>query len=758
MSILLPDDEFYPHEFMDLMFADKEAESAKGIPDRRYYGDLRDIKPGTLVEYILQRHLAERAGPHFDVRMGDQKGLFSWATRKPLPGPGGRTLLIQQPMHSYKYKDFEGTIPAGKYGAGRVQKQDEGQILVTDISPTAIHFTMAHKRYPERFVMVRPQNWKDKDWLLINKTPTQGLPYEKVRYKKIPAEDVDNYINQMKGGDTVEAKIDGASSLIKLLKDGVEVVSYRQSKETGRPIVYTEKMLGGLPKMNIPPELVGTVLKGEMYGVKEKEDYQHGAIPPQELGGILNSSLAKAIKDQQSRKIQLKNMVYDIQQLGSKHVDWHKTPRLDRRKMIEQVLQHLPQDKFHISQAATTQDEARQLWGDIRGGKHPLTTEGVVAWPQSGPPLKSKIVEDSDVHITGTFPGEGRLSNAGIGGFTYALEPGGATVGRVGTGLSDELRRSAYAGGSDAYIGRVARIRSQNQLPSGAYRAPALIALHEDYPQAKAANTIEQPGNLPKAWLITGNPYYTEGAQKAQADKFYSGVQSYLESQGYEVGRHRGDPYTSPDAGDLWVGHSRGTDRLRFAPPGTRTVSLDAYEDENDYRQQLQHLLQQRGLTRLSDLPVEDRPLPPAQHYTFNKAMQKALTKSASVLVEPYMGVSLAELAELGICLAKEGSTVCEELLEELVDIQKDASFLGKGFQQEPIGWQSTRSPVQNILDYLYRVHGRGKRLVSQAYNTRDWQAHLSPNPRQAGLNNMMNDLNKVNPIITDPVDRFLYG
>jgi hypothetical protein len=35
----------------------------------------------------------------------------------------------------------------------------------------------------------------------------------------------------------------------------------------------------------------------------------------------------------------------------------------------------------------------------------------------------------------------------------------------------------------EAFVGRVARIHSQEQFPSGAWRAPALIALHEDYPR-----------------------------------------------------------------------------------------------------------------------------------------------------------------------------------------------------------------------------------------------------------------------------------
>lgn len=506
----------------------KLGEYAKGIPDKRYFRPINQLQEGQLADYLVQQHNAYRAGPHKDIRFGDEKGLYSWATRKPLPTPGQRTALFEQPTHSHKYLGWEGEIPRGQYGGGTVKVEDQGKILVTGVKPDAIHFTLAHKRFPERFVMVKPKGWKQpKSWLLINKTPIAGLPYEKVRYQKIPAQDVENYIDKMQKGDTFEAKIDGASSLIKLLKDGVEVTSYRQSKETGRPILYTEKLFDGLPKLDIPPELVGTVLKGELYGSRVSQGVRNrlsdarsqiaapdsrgygdlealsannggaGAattervIPPQELGGILNSTLARAIEDKRSRGIKLKNMVYDIQQIGKKPVDWHKTNRPDRRKLIEQVLGYLPQDTFHISPAAETPDDARKLWMDIQQGTHPLTHEGVVMWPHGGPPMKSKLTEDTDVHITGTYPGEGKYTGSGIGGFTYALEPGGPTVGRVGTGLSDQLRQEAFSS-PDVWSGRVARIRSQEQLPSGAYRAPAFLAFHEDYPTKTSSVLVQE--------------------------------------------------------------------------------------------------------------------------------------------------------------------------------------------------------------------------------------------------------------------------
>ena len=476
-------------------------QSALGIPDRADVGDLAKLPPG-LVDFVIQYHQARRAGPHFDVRFGTPgTGLFSWATRHALPEPGFRRALFRQPLHSHDYGSFEGNLPVGGYGAGQVKIHRKGQVLVTKIKPGLVEFTTADKRHPERFKLLRPAGWKDDDWLLINTTPRKGLPYDKIHYKKIDGTQVDSAIDKMQQGDSIEAKIDGASSLVKLLEKGVEITSYRTSKE-GRPIVHTERVFHGRPEVaNIPKELVGTVLKGELYGQGPE-----GVIPAQELGGLLNAALGKSIGQQKERGIQLRDMIYDIEQLGSQPIDINQVPRAERRRMMEQVIEHLngadglmpereaqqPDRVFHLSKAVEDPEKARQLWTQIQAGKHPLTSEGIVGHPAVGRPWKGKITEESDVHVTGVFPGEGRLAGEAAGGFEYALEPGGPTVGKVGTGVSDEVRRALWAD-PEAYIGRIAKIRAQEQFPSGAYRAPVFRSWHEDYPLATKEGEVQGP-------------------------------------------------------------------------------------------------------------------------------------------------------------------------------------------------------------------------------------------------------------------------
>lgn len=454
----------------------QEKTAVRGIPDPRYFGDLEQFGVNELIDMVVQRHKAQRAGEHFDYRIGTPKtGLLSWSMKPPrMPGPGEKRFVRQQPVHAHQYGKFQGTLGRG-YGKGEVRREQSGKVLVTKASPTKIEFTVATTGVPERFVLMKPEKWGPREWLLINTTPTKPLPYKKTRYKKLRPEEVEPYIDQMQEGTSVQAKLDGAAALIKLMKGGAEILSYRVSKRTGAPIVHTEKMFGGRPQFDVPKKYEGTVLKGEMYA--QKDDKVAG---PQELGGILNATIEHALEKQKERG-DLRSMVYDIQQLGKQPVDPDKVQYADRRKLLEEVMPFLPKDKFHISEEVTDPEKAKQLWRDIIGGRHPMTHEGVVIHPPTGSPIKAKQQEESDVHITDIFPGRGKYRGTAAGGFGYSLAAGGPRVGEVGSGLTDELRRQLYAD-PEAYIGRVARIRGQEQHPSGAWRTPALIALHEDYP------------------------------------------------------------------------------------------------------------------------------------------------------------------------------------------------------------------------------------------------------------------------------------
>ena len=96
--------------------------SAPGLPDRSNYGDISRLQPGLIATLVRQRHDAARAGVHEDFRIGTPAGLYSWAVPKFIPEVENlKRLAVQQPVHQWDYKDFQGRLGRG-YGKGLVSK------------------------------------------------------------------------------------------------------------------------------------------------------------------------------------------------------------------------------------------------------------------------------------------------------------------------------------------------------------------------------------------------------------------------------------------------------------------------------------------------------------------------------------------------------------------------------------------------------------------------------------------------------------
>jgi hypothetical protein len=96
---------------------------------------------------------------------------------------------------------------------------------------------------------------------------------------------------------------------------------------------------------------------------------------------------------------------------------------------------------------------------------------------------------------------------------------------------------------------------------------------------------VKSSAKKPLAVIVTGNPKYIEMPSiKPMADKFYGQIKQMLEARGFEVKFDPGAEYTSPDENAaVWIAHSRGIDRLQYAPPGVKTIALQTKDHVNQY-------------------------------------------------------------------------------------------------------------------------------------------------------------------------------
>lgn len=455
---------------------------APGIPDKEDFGSLTEL--GKSDKNILTKslHEANKAGPHIDIRVGNPaSGLLSWATKNEPPKvPGAAIDLFQQPKHSYEYKDFSGKIESG-YGAGYVHPAKQYPILIDALSDNHLDFAIDMGGGISRYKLIRSKK-EDKLWHLINISPNPKLP-PKLKYKTINEEAAKKLISFVgKTIESVQPKIDGALGMVVIRKGKLEVFSHRISKVTGRPILHTERLFSGIPKIeNLDPELNDTVLLTEIYAVQKGPDGKERVLRPEELSGLLNSKFYKTIEDAKKQNIEFRFYVFDALKLVKNKEDdypeWYNQPYSGRVEYINKVLKFLPKS-FHGPIEAKDSQTAAQLLETIRKRMHPLTQEGVVFFPKSGVPYKYKLTSEKDFYIVGFEPGEGKYSGSGVGAILYSDKPDGKPIGKIGTGIPDSLRKEFFEN-PDEYIGRKIRVGYLEELGSGKLRNPVFKGLAE---------------------------------------------------------------------------------------------------------------------------------------------------------------------------------------------------------------------------------------------------------------------------------------
>lgn len=118
--------------------------------------------------YVIQKHQASHL--HYDLRLEENGVLKSWAIPKDPPEEEGvRRLAVETEDHPLGYEEFEGVIPEGEYGAGRVEIWDKGTYQVEETTPSKRVILIKGRVLIGRYALIKlkPENSADKNWLFF---------------------------------------------------------------------------------------------------------------------------------------------------------------------------------------------------------------------------------------------------------------------------------------------------------------------------------------------------------------------------------------------------------------------------------------------------------------------------------------------------------------------------------------------------------------------------------------------------------------
>jgi len=137
---------------------------------------------GKQLLFVIQKHAASHL--HYDFRLEVDGVLKSWAIPKgPTLDPTIKRLAMMVEDHPYDYKDFEGIIPAGNYGAGKVIIWDQGtyhsyetedreeseKIIKRQLHQGDVKFVLNGEKLQGKFALVKIKSDEKNTWLFIKK-------------------------------------------------------------------------------------------------------------------------------------------------------------------------------------------------------------------------------------------------------------------------------------------------------------------------------------------------------------------------------------------------------------------------------------------------------------------------------------------------------------------------------------------------------------------------------------------------------------
>jgi bifunctional non-homologous end joining protein LigD len=391
-----------------------------------------DGAPSDGQRYVIQEHHATRL--HWDLRLEHGGVAVSWAIPNGLPeAPKDNRLAVRTEDHPLEYLEFEGDIPKGEYGAGKMRIWDRGTYEVLKWEPRKVEVDFHGERLQGRYALFPLDKGESpKDWMIHRMDPpadpAAGAPIpDKIvpmmaQLGKLPRDD---------GGWAFEIKWDGVRAICQ--------------SEPGRMRLHSRNLLDITPRY---PELSRlnralshhrAVLDGEVVALDAEGKPSFGAL--QRRMHVAAESTVRRL----AREIPVTYVIFDLLWLdGHSLMDLpyeERRARLaeldlgdgERWRVPDYVVGHGAQLLAATEQQGLEGVIAKRLDSTYEPGRRSAS------W------VKVKNLYRQEVVVGGWVPGDGRRRDR-IGALLVGVWENRELrhIGRVGTGFTEkELDRLA---------------------------------------------------------------------------------------------------------------------------------------------------------------------------------------------------------------------------------------------------------------------------------------------------------------------------